>query len=256
LADLSKLDKIHPSLLVAMDNRIVLADADSGALALYDLTSHALSAGPSQAAGKLVDITASAAGDGVYLLSAQPAVWFYRFDGNSLSKLSVSFEDWPAGRAIASYGSNLYVLANDGSQVYKHIKTAGGFSGKSAYFSPDTAASIAGSPAMAVDGAIYLAQTNGIKRFLQGRLDTSLNSLPESLHQISRLESVADGKLIVGRDSKTNRIGLFSASTTTLIYLKQLEFKKVTQLAGVSADSKGQTLFGIADGKLVTVAIP
>ncbi len=255
IADLSQLKGIKPSLISLLGSKVVLVDGQNGSVAVYDLTKRSLATAVTNPSGvgAVTAVTANTNGDGIYLLTSEPAVWLFSLADNSMTKQGLTSGDWPAGRSIASYGGNIYIQAPDGGQIYKHTPTSAGFSSKSAYFAADIASANTGSTTMTVDGAIYLGLRNGISRFVQGKPNGSATGVPSSYTQSSQIQSVSDGNLLVALDNSTHRVGLFNAESA-ITYVKQLKIKDQTPSA-ISSDSKGQNAYAISGSQLISFTL-
>ncbi|HSH31341.1 MAG TPA: hypothetical protein VK963_01605 [Candidatus Saccharimonadales bacterium] len=243
----------QPAHLELVDTKAVLFDAVNGSVYSCDLPSCQLTTTVTKppGVGTIVATTVAASGDGVYILTSEPAVWLYRPDDKSLQRQAISFGSWPKGKAIASYGGNLYILAEDSSQVYRHIPTAGGFAAKSPYFPAVVAASLSGATSLAVDGSVYVGGGQaGLRRYLAGQLDQTASSLPESFKQPEMIRSIADGSEVLLVSSQSNRIGLVSATDTKLSFTKQYSLGGVERIRQAHVDSKG-TAYVLTGDKLV-----
>ena len=95
---------------------------------------------------------------GMYLLTAEPNVWYFRFSDESLTRQSIAFGQWENASDIASFGGNIYLLAPDG--INKHVKTLSGFSQKIIYATSAQSVTISGAKAMAIDGSACLAMSS------------------------------------------------------------------------------------------------
>ena len=255
--EFKSLKDAKPTLFEIVGSKLILIDSQNGSsIYSYDLTTGKLTTALASPAnlGKVVTSTVSSSGDGTYLLTAEPAVWLYRPEDNTLKRQETSFGQWPKGRAISSYSGNLYILSEDGSQVYKHIPTAGGFSAKQSYFSSGAAATIANSTALAVDGSVYVGGgSSSLRRFASGtRLDVSATGIPDSFSQPGSIHSIgANGNIILMFDAKSNHIGIVSATENTLAFQKQYVAKGLDKVYQVQADSKASTIFALTNGKVV-----
>ncbi|MBW3538054.1 hypothetical protein KY386_01005 [Candidatus Parcubacteria bacterium] len=251
---LDALGEAKPTHFELLGSNVILVDGQKGSIHRYNLPAAKLT--PAVAAradiGRVVATTLASSGDGVYLLTAEPAVWLYRAENNSLKRQSISFGQWPKGKAIASYGGNLYILAEDGSQVYKHIPTAGGFAAKSSYFPGAAAAGLGGATSLAIDGAVYIGGGKaGLRRYIAGQLDQTARDLPEPLAQPAQIQSTADGTRLLTLNGDGTRVALLAAGDTRLNFIRQYELKGAGRLHQVRADTKGTAVYALTDGKLL-----
>lgn len=255
VASFESLKNAKPDHFELVAGKMVLVDSTSGQIYVYDPTVNQVKASAAAPVAKVVATTLSSANDGIYILTDEPSVWFYKLDGDTATKQTTSFGDWPKGRAIASYNSNLYILASDSSQIYKQVKTVGGFGGKSAYLATDVASGIASATTLTVDGSVYTAGSFGIKRFVSAKADKSV-SLPESLSHPSQLVSILDGDQLLELDSQSNRIGLINSGGANLAFDKQISLPGNPKLLDAKVDSKTKLVYVLENGKLVKFPLP
>jgi hypothetical protein len=251
LSDLSTLSSSKPTHLELVGATTVLAANDGTVYTTTEAKAPTVAANKPTGFGSLVATTASSTGDGIYLLTDEPAVWFFNLSSSVLTKQSATLDGWVKGKSISSYSGNLYVLADDSSQVWKFTKTTAGFGAKTGYFAAGTA--ITDATGLAVDGSVYLTTPNGIKRYTKGVQDQASTTIPDALKQPAEL-SVA-GTTIITRDSKSNRIGVFTAPDNTIAYSKQITLRDITTLTSIRLDAKGTTIYAIADNKLVSLPV-
>ena len=195
--------------------------------------------------GKVVATTLSSNNDGIYLLTAQPSVWFYRFSSDSLSQLSLGLSGWEPATSISSYAGNLYLLSN--GQIEKHVRTSTGFSPGSAYSSATS--TIPSPSALSVNGFVYVSGTDGIYQFQTGSVKSSVNAR-SGLTSVSTLRSTQSNQLI-GVNKTTNRVGVWSDGGT-FSFVHQYELNGMTNLSDVAYDSSTQTFYAISLGRIVT----
>ncbi len=197
--------------------------------------------------GDVANTTLSSAKDGIYILTTKPSVWFYRFANDSLSEQTLAYGQWPKATAIASYGSNLYLLG--GTTIYKHVRNATGYSPSTDYIS--TTVSSKNSTSLAVDGWVYITSDSGLQRYLGPTLKQSL-SIPSSLGRITNLRSVAGGDFVIGTSTSSGRIALWNASTDQLAFSKQVTIGDSKKLYDALYDQKIGKVFATVDNRLVS----
>ncbi len=251
LSDLGTLSGSKPTHLELVGTTTVLIAGDGTVYTTTAAKTPAVAAAKPSGFGNLVASTASSTGDGVYLLTDEPAVWFFNTATAALTKQSATLDGWVKGKSIASYSGNLYVLADDSSQVWKFTKTTAGFGSKTGYFGAGI--TISDATSLAVDGSVYLTSPNGIKRYTKGVQDQTSTTIPDALKQPAEL-SVA-GTTLLTRDGKSNRLGVFTAPDNTISYSKQITLKDLSSVASVRLDAKGTTIYAIADNKLVSLSV-
>jgi hypothetical protein len=195
--------------------------------------------------------TISGSGDGIYILTDKPSVWFYRFDTDSITQQPISYGSWPKSTAIASYASNIYLLGD--SAVYKHLKTSTGFSPKSDFINT-TSETTRDSTSLAVDGSVYLISTSGLHRYVGGTLKQSA-PLPDTLVSITNLRSTADGSVIIGTSADSKRVGVWVSGPTSLAFSKQVALSDIKSLYDATYDGKSGNVYALVDGRLVRFTI-
>jgi hypothetical protein len=261
LDQVESLQRVNPTTVTSFssikNNKSVFLELNNGkaytfdannnsALYIVNLTTNELTTSNADTAklGEITATTLSSSGDGMYILTKKPSVWFYRFDNDSLAEQSVGIGQWEPGQAIASYSGNLYILSDD--VVYKHVRTYSGYSPKSAYLSGPN---VKGASSLAVDGSVYVGAAAGLKLFLSGSLKATAD-MPSSLAASQNLRSTNAGNTLIASSPATKRIGLWDASKS-LSLSKQYELNGVKALYDADYDGKTKTAYALVDGRLV-----
>lgn len=219
-------------------------------------------------------VSADASAEGVvYVLTKTNRV--LRYAKGEFSYVNVeSQRTWENGRAIRTFNSNLYVLSEDGSQVYKHKPGVNGFSAKNAVFETKKYENV---PVLdfAIDGSFYVLKKDlTVDKVFStpsySERSIILNGLPEGYALTS--ESVPP-KLTVPQNANyaymvlENRIWIFEPDSKnykdvkSLRYVGQIEVvddtvraidvpKDGTVFALTDAGAY-QIQFEVSDGKIV-----
>ncbi len=196
----------------------------------------------------VVSTTLSAANDGMFILTGQPSVWFYRFATDTLTQQTIAYDQWPKAFSVGSYGPNLYLL--DNSTIYKHVRNATGYSPKSNYI---PTAQLSGKPtSMAIDGWIYIATDQSLNRFLGSALKQSITN-PTSLKHITTLRSTNGGSLIIGVDQTSNRIATWTATGSQINFDKQISLNGAANLYDATYDARLGEIFATIDHRLISL---
>ncbi len=257
LADLTKLKNTKPTFLELVGTKLIMADGQgNSSFYVYDLTAKTVSTSPKTPTGfgRVVATTPSSDNSGIYVLTDKPSVWFYKAIDGTISEQSLSFGDWPRGKALASYNGNLYVLAHDSSQLYKFSPTSAGFTAPVDYFTD--ASTIKDTTTIAIDGSIYLmGGKSGIRRFVAGVLDESLAPLPQNFINPTHLRSIGNGDRLIAIDSKSLQLVLFESTPDALIMGDQVTLDS-TPVYSVTVDSSSTTLYALTRGKLISAPLP
>jgi hypothetical protein len=240
-----------PSLFEMVGNKGIFYDQVLSQFSIYDFQNNKVSQGAnSKPIGSVVAMAASSAGEGVFVLTDKPSVWLYSSVDGSLIEQTVGFGTWPKGRSIASYNSNLYILAADSSQIYKFGRTLSGFTGKSSYLQSSETTSLNGAKSIVVDGSVYLASTNGINRFLSGHLTSSSTDQPGSLSNPGHIRLASEGTILLTIDATSGRIGETSFDGEKLLYRQQFQVVDIKDIADIVPDSRSKNLYILGDGQL------
>ncbi|MBW4061418.1 hypothetical protein HJC99_02505 [Candidatus Saccharibacteria bacterium] len=236
-----------PSFIEVNAGSVYAVDRANGTIYVVDLATNLVKKASvdTSKVGKVVATTLSSTGDGIYLLTAQPSVWFYKFNGNSLAQLSLGLSGWEPASAISSYAGNLYLLS--GSQIEKHVRTSTGFSPGVAYLSGTT--TVPNPSSLAVDGFVYLGGSDGLYQYLAGAATTSVPAR-SGLTNLARLRPTSASQLI-GVDSSSSRIGVWS-DATTLSFIGQYSLSGIKVLSDAVYDPTSKTYYASADGRIVS----
>ena len=199
------------------------------------------------AVGMVTYTTLSSDGSGIYVLSNQPGVWFYRFNNDNLIPVSTASGQWASGTALASYLTNLYLLSND--VVYKYAKTSNGFGAPSKSLSINTQSNAASS--LSVDGSIYVGSTSQILRYISGKL-LSTTVLPVGFGTPVDLRSASNGSLVLATSTGSGHMAVWSVGTNQLTLVEQVQLEGVSKLYDATYDAQTDTYYATADQRLVS----
>ena len=250
IANLSSSNLGDSSMMEIIAGKLLIVDPKHMSIGIYDLASANIKVGvTSKDIADVVAVTTSINDNGLILITSKPSVLLYRLDDNSLTPLNISFGVWPSSKSIAAFNSNLYILPDGNSQINKFSRTLTGFSAKTNYLPNSEVVNIDSSTAIAVDGALYVASSRGLKRYVAGVLKQNLVELPASLSQIKSLHSYNEGATITMTSSQ-NRIGIISLENQALIYKKQFALDGIISLKDDVIESKSNSLYILADGQL------
>jgi hypothetical protein len=258
LTDFGQFKNAKPSKLIQAGNKIIVFDyQNNSAVYSYDLASKTLSIlnkGNAQM-GKVIATTLSSDGGSIYLLTDKPSVWLIKVFDGSLSEQSLNIGSWPKGRALSTYNGNLYILADDSSQIYKFSPTSAGFAAPQDYFKDESVTR--GVTTLTIDGSIYLAGgRSGLRRFTSAKLDQTLTNIPSQLQKPSEIYSINNTDRLLTLDSVSGRIGIFNNNPDSITFEKQLTPAGVKSITGLATSAKSNTIYALTDGKLSTANLP
>lgn len=248
--DLASLTQADPQFLELVGKRlVVIGGGSSPSIASVDTTTGHVTPVTldTKAVGKVVDTAATA--DGVYLLTSTPAVWLFQPGSGSLTKQNGT---WQAGRAIASYSGNLYILNQNATQILRYTKFGSSFGSPSNYFTSNPGITTADS--LTIDGSVITGGGSQIKRFEQGKLTQTAKGLPDSFKNLKEVRSLNDGTIILALDSKSGRLGSLVLDGSELKFAKQYELTLGKNLKFL-ASSDAVTVYGLYQNKIVSFTL-
>ncbi len=199
--------------------------------------------------GDVINTTLSATGDGMFILTAKPSVWFYKFSSDSLSQQNLAYGDWPKSHALASYASNLYLLGD--TTIYKQVRNSNGYSPKTDYISTTSSSNTGPNTGLAVDGWVYVLNASGLHRYLGTSLKQSATA-PQALGALTNLRSQANGGLLVATSQSSGRIAVWSATNDKLTFDKQMALSDGKKLYDAAYDQNTGRIFATVDNRLVS----
>ncbi len=258
LSDFSQFKNAKPTKMTLIGHKLIIFDSQNGtAIYSYDTSSKTLSLlskGNNQL-GKVVTLTPSSDGAGLFLLTDKPDVWYLRVLDGNLAEQSLNIGSWPKGRSIATYNNSLYILADDSAQLYKFSPTSAGFAAPSNYFANESV--VKSTTSLAIDGQIYLAGgQGGLRRFTSGKLDQSLASIPKPLQNPAQLLIINGDDRLLLLDGISNHLGLFTNNPNSINFQKELILNGSKTVSAIATDSKSTILYALADGKLISAPLP
>lgn len=241
-----------PSHFEIIGSKAVTIDATGHTISLVDLTSGAVktSGANTSQLGSVVATTIASSGDGLYILTQEPAVWFYKPAGDTLTKQTIGQGSWPIASSLASYNGNLYFVDSN-SSILRAMRTLAGFGPTAVSSTATTNLELAGARAIAVDGSVYVLSDKGLLQYLSGVLKQTV-AVPSGLNHASSLRSIGDGSTLIATDPTTSRAGIFRYSGSALSFSRQFSLNGSTHLYDSTLDPTTNTVYALTEGKLVT----
>lgn len=152
------------------------------------------------------------------------------------------------GVALATYGSsNIYLLVPSANQIYKYVKSGGGYGSKTNYISSQTTADVTGGTALAIDSSVYVTTAGGtVQKYTLGKLDSySVKGYPGSFNGIDEILATADIK------------GQYLANKTSVIkidqnqtFQSQYTSDTVKDIKGIFVSDPNTTIYTLSEGKI------
>lgn len=103
-------------------------------------------------------------GDNVFVLKQEGI-----FDPQG--KTLIAEDDWGLIAGLSAYGGNIYLLDKGNNQIWKYMRTDGGFSARINYLAKDVSVSFFDTQNMVIDGNIYVLIGGEIIKFSSGKRD-------------------------------------------------------------------------------------
>lgn len=150
-------------------------------------------------------------------------IYEYKIDENRLEKADIVFEGkWERAKALGSYFANIYLLDPEEGQIYKHEKTAAGYSKGMPYVDKQKV-DLKKAVSITLDGYVYILRQDGkILKLMAGRSvsDFSIKGIPEPEIEIknpikiftaSEIPNlyVLDGSRVLELDKSGNYLRMF-----------------------------------------------
>ncbi|MCL5093880.1 MAG: protein phosphatase 2C family protein [Patescibacteria group bacterium] len=165
------------------------------------------------------------------ILTDTPALYEFDLETKEIYKLKMS-DPLEKGIALASFGSNIYVLSRDDSTVYKHIKVVGSYSKKNNYIVKATNSNAGNGSSIAIDGNVYILSNDGIiTKFASGiQQPCEVKGLPQKPGEGSILYASPDIKGMYILDKSRNSVIVIDE---VFNFVKQIRSDNFSDLKGI-----------------------
>ena len=153
--------------------------------------------------------------------------------GNGVESVSTEDQTWRGAADMETYGKFLYFLDPRQSQIWRYERrTGGGYSSAEAWLAEP--ADLGQTISMAIDGAIFLLDTNGqIRKFYRGTpVDFRLEGLPNSQDRVTGDRIFTNqnlGRLFV-LDRNNASVTIFRKEENRAVYERRVVFENVGPL--------------------------
>jgi len=135
--------------------------------------------------GNVVSATAMPKIRTIELLTDTPAVYEYDLDTGEISEKTAT-DGWEKSPEIDSFDTNIYLLSKDRNQIYKYLRTSGGYGSKADYIADGTTPKNINS--FKVDSDIYVLAEGKVLQYTAGtKQDFTLRGM---LVKLNRADSM------------------------------------------------------------------
>ncbi len=248
-SDLSKTLKSDAVGMYALGNYFYAIDKD-GNVAKIDKTSGKSSAIQldGSVSGHVVAATVLSQVKTIEILTDKPDVYEFYAGDNSITEKTAS-GGWENGVDMDSYGTSLYILSKDKNQIYKHVRTSGGY-GKGAEYLADNS-DIKDPISMKIDSDIYVLGGGNILKYTSGKKqDFSTSGIPVSLSSADFIYTdTATKDILIG--SHTDKSILIMGKDGS--YLGRYASDKFSDLQNAFID--GNTVYAVMKNQVLSFQI-
>lgn len=166
---------------------------------------------------------------------------------------------WDVASDIKSYNGNIYLLSEDGKQIFKHRKIASGFDGKSLMIQEGANEFGFGAVDFDIDGGVYLLKENALidKVFSAPKYERRsivINKLGTNVFGFD--PTLGDGRKIVGNPDLEHvyvllngKVWIFKPNSARFSDVQSLEYVGQVEIPNIMVDD----IWVIQDGDVVDV---
>lgn len=166
---------------------------------------------------------------------------------NNFQENSISLPANLRGRDIKSYLTYLYVLDIGGSQIYRYPRAEGGFGEMQNWLR--TATDLKNAKGIAINGDLYLAESDKITAYLQGKVDESISFEKTNVPlAIDKIFSETDMEGVYALDNKNRRIVKFGKDGKILNQYWNVDFSSIKDF---SVDEKNKIVYLLKNNQLL-----
>ncbi len=193
-----------------------------------------------------------AATDNKAFVLAKKGVYVLNLVQKSASLKIARDEAWKNIVSLGTYAGNLYLLDEGAGNIWRYLATEEGFGARKSWFSgspPD----FSGSVSLAIDGAIWVLEKEGISKFNLGKEETfSLNRLPENFSEPSKIFTSAEAENLYVLDKGWGKIYVIAKTGEFKAVYSWEGFKNSQDLVAVESSKK---LFVLSGEKIYEVGL-
>ncbi len=175
----------------------------------------------------------------LFVLTEDSKVITFTPTNKKFQENSISLPANLKARDIKSYLTYLYILDVGGSQIYRYPRAEGGF-GEGQNWLRNTA-DLKNAKGIAINGNLFLAESEKITAYLQGKIDPSVNfEKPNVPIAIEKIYSEPDMEFVWALDNKNRRVIRFSKDGKIL---NQYFHKDIIAMKDFSVDEKKKIVY-------------
>lgn len=250
-SDLSNVEAKNAMGVVGIASNIYSIDPEKGTIYAVDTGSGEASVvlDNPEIDGKVTAISPIDGSSSIAIFTDKPQLYTFDTKTKDFSKAIVSGE-LENGTDIATFSTNLYVASKEDKDIYKHIKTTGGYGKKVSYFKDASASDLSDIVSIAIDGSVYVLKANGnILKFTSGSpKDFSITGLPEALKDPKKIFTAAGVKgIFIVNGNKVVRINEKNE------FVNQYTGDDFSNITGIYADSNN--LYVLSGTKVYKVGL-
>ncbi|MBU1092484.1 hypothetical protein KJ836_02355 [Patescibacteria group bacterium] len=182
---------------------------------------------------------ASAVDNSIIVYTTPPSVYSLDLSDNRMSASNLDTGTWNNAVDLIAYTSKLYFLDPDNNQIWKYQRTADGYTKIASFFEDNSAISLAGATAFAIDGDMYILVNEVVNKYTLGqKVEFNLQGTPEHtgiLGNIKDIYASLDTNGLFVLDPDNSRVIAFNKDGN---YRKQYVFTGITNPTKIFVNEK------------------
>lgn len=172
----------------------------------------------------------------------------YNTTTRKYSLIKLNFEITSGG----FYGNNLYYLSQNNRTIWRVARQGDGF-GTPTQWLRSSQGELPDAMSLTVDGSIFVATTNNVKKFTRGlEQEFSLSLVNPALSEVSSIYTANDTDYLYLWLKNGKRLVAYDKQGKLVI---QLTFPKLSSISGVTIDSLAKIIYVLADKTIYRVPI-
>lgn len=191
-------------------------------------------------------------GSFVYVYSENKGIVRVELASQKATTVSKKDPDLSDTADIAGFGSNVYVLDPDASQIWKYVPTGSGYAEKAKYLGASVKADLKGAKRMQIESSVYVFKEGGeILRFTKGVQDNfALSGLDKGIKNPNSFFTSSDVDNVYILDTGNSRLVVVDKTGN---FKAQYQGDKFAVASDVVVDETGKKAYLLEGGKIFTV---